>query len=127
MAHLQEAATCLADHCKCRNDRRLESLAHGFAKSGLRWVELFKLILNRAFQRLEARLQLVIAERLNFGFVLVDGRDGRLQLFYVALVLSANKSRDDPVENLRWIHEWFRFLPVFDPAGRPCERTNTPA
>src|SRR5258708_39480700 len=119
MAHLQEAAACLADHCKCRNDRRLESLAHGFAKSRLGWVELFKLILNRPFQGLEARLQLVIAERLNFGFVLIDGGDGRLQLFYVALVLSANESSDDPLENLSWIHQCFPFLPLFHPPVPP--------
>src|SRR5258708_36761462 len=125
MAHLQEAAACFADHCKCRNDRRLESLAHGFAKSGLGWVELFKLILNRTFQGLEARLQLVIAERLNFGFVLVDGCDESLKLLYVAFVLSAKKSRDDPVEDLCWINQWFRFLPCFGPPGVPGHATHT--
>jgi len=59
--------------------------------------------------------------------MLVDGCNGRLQLFDVALVLGADKSRNDPVNNLCWIHEWIRSLPVFDPAGRPHERTNTPA
>jgi hypothetical protein len=58
--------------------------------------------------------------------VLVDGGDGRLQLFDVALVFGANKSRNDPIDNLCWIHEWLRSLPVFDPAGRPHERAKTP-
>ncbi len=97
MAHVEEAAARFADYGKCRDDRRNQSLAHGLAKGGLGWVKFLKLLLNRLFQRLEARLKVVITEDLNFGLVLIDSCHGRLQLLDVALVLGANKLRNDPV------------------------------
>src|SRR6266404_8652226 len=111
MAHVEEAAACFTDHGKGGNDGGFESLAHGFAKGGLGRIEIPELGLNGLFQPLEAGLQLVIAKRLDLGFVLVDGYDERLQFFDVALMLGADKSRNDPIDNLCWIHEWLRFPP----------------
>src|SRR5258706_6570725 len=123
MAHVEEATTGFANDGKGRDDCWFEGLAHGFAEGGLGGVELLQLLLNRAFQALEARFQAVIAERLHFRFVPVDGRDARLQLFYVALVLGADEAGDDPVENLCWIHEWLRLLVIFERAGARTGRT----
>src|SRR6267154_152866 len=110
MAHVEETAASFADDGEGRHDGRLNSLAHRFAEGRFRGVQILQFRLNRLFQSLEAGLQLVIAERLYFGFLLVDGGDARLQLFYVALVLGADEAGDDPIENLCWIHEWLRLL-----------------
>src|SRR5712671_4898506 len=117
MTHVQEATASFADDGEGRNDGRLNSLAHRFAEGRFRGVQILQFRLNRLFQSLEAGLQLVIAERLYFGFLLVDGGDTRLQLFYVALVLGADEAGDDHIENLCWIHEWLRLLVVFERAG----------
>src|SRR5712671_6453928 len=110
MTHVQEATAGFPDDGECRNNGRLNSLAHRFTEGRFRRVQILQFRLNRLFQSLEAGLQLVIAERLYFGFLLVDGGDARLQLFYVALVLGADEAGDDPIENLCWIHEWLRLL-----------------
>src|SRR5882762_9813958 len=117
MTHVEEAATSFADDGKGRNDGRLNSLAHGFTEGRFRGVQVLQFRLNGLFQILKARLQLIVAECFNFGFLLVDGGDTRLQLFYVALVLGADEAGDDPVENLCWIHEWLRLLVIFERAG----------
>src|SRR5882672_54761 len=123
MAHVEEATTSFADDSKGGHDGRLDSLAHGFAEGRFRGVQVLQFRLNGLFQRLKARLEVVIAERLHFGFVRVDGGDARLQLFYVALVLGADEAGDDPVENLCWIHEWLRLLVIFERAGARTGRT----
>src|SRR5437868_9784924 len=110
MAHVQEATAGFTDDGERGHDGGLNSLAHGFTEGRLGGIEVLELRLNRFFQRLKARLQLIVAECFNFGLLLVDSGDTRLQLFYVALVLGADEAGDDPVENLCWIHEWLRLL-----------------
>src|SRR5437879_2837828 len=117
MTHVQEATAGFTDDGERGHDGGLESLAHGFAEGGFGGVQLLELLLNGPFQILKARLQLIVAECFNFGFLLIDGGDTRLQLFYVALVLGADEAGDDPVENLCWIHEWLRLLVIFERAG----------
>src|SRR5258708_23622718 len=125
MADVEETAASFADDGEGRNNGRLNSLAHGFTEGGLGGVQVLQFRLNRLFQSLEASLQLVIAERFNFGFLLVDGGNTRLQLFYVALVLGADEAGDDPVENLCWIHEWLRLLVIFERAGARTDGRDT--
>ena len=105
VAHVQQAATCFADQRKRRNDCGREGLLHLLAESRVAGIGVLELLLHLFLQREEASLQLVVAERLDFGFARVDGRDERLQFFDVALVLGADKSRDNCVNYLGNIHE----------------------
>src|SRR5882757_9044324 len=117
MAHVEETATSFADDGEGRDNGRLNSLAHGFTEGRLGGIQVLQFQLNGLFQILKARLQLIVAEGFDFGFLLVDSGNTRLQLFYVALVLGADEAGDDPVENLCWIHEWLRLLVIFERAG----------
>ena len=70
------------------------------------------------FQREELRLQLVVAERLHFGFARVDGGDERLQFLDVTLMLGADESRDYAVNNLCCIHEFVSPFPIVTESDR---------
>src|SRR4029077_4452872 len=87
----------------------------------------FELRLNGLFQGLEAGLKLVVVERLYFGFAVVDRGNQGLQFLDIALVLCADEPRDDPVNEPCCIHEVSLFPLRTHRAGRPHERTNTPA
>ena len=117
MAHAQRAPTCFADQRKRRNDCGRECLLHLFAERRVGGIGVFQRRLYLFFERDETSLEVVVAERLDFGLESVDGRDERLQFFDVALVLGADKPRDYAVNNLCCIHELSSpFLTVFDRA-----------
>ena len=87
---------------------RLERLLHQSLETGVGRVGVFERRLNLFLEREELRFQLVVAERLDFGFARIDGGDDRLQFLDVALVLGADESRDYAVNYLCCIHESFR-------------------
>ncbi len=113
MPHVQEAAAGFADERERRHDRRLQRLLQLLFVGRLRRIGVLQLLLHLGAKLRKARLEVFIAQRTNFGFAGVDSRNGWLQFLDVALVLGADKARDDAIEYLGCFHLGYgRFLTV---------------
>ena len=113
MAHFQEAPAGFAHQRKRRDYGWLQRLPHQFAKGRLGGICFFQAFLHLALQLSKAQLQILVGKRFDLRFLRVDRRDHRLQFLYVALVLGANKSRDNSIQYLSCFHVVVRrFLTV---------------
>jgi len=82
------------------DDGRLQQPCAWIHGRSVRGVQVLSVPTEWALSYLESGLYLIVAERFNFGFLLVDSRRTLgCQLFNVALVLGADEAGDDPVEN----------------------------
>src|ERR1700722_16360857 len=121
VAHVERAATGFANESECGNDGGLEGLHHQVFEAGIGRIGVFERSLDLLFESEELRFQLFVAERFDFGFARIDGRDERLQFLDVALVLGADESRDYAVNNLCCIHEFVSPFPILTEFDRTAE------
>src|SRR5262249_47740827 len=89
----------------------------GIFVGGITRVDVLERLLHLLLEREESLFQLFVRKSLHFRFARIDCGDERLQFFDVALVLCTDKSRDDAIYGLGYVHSG---LPLSESIGCPA-------